>query len=164
MGFRLEPEVQGELMTRIIPRLVKGALLGALMSPTALFALGLGEIHPNSALSQPFDAEIELVSPTPDELGTLKVGVAGSDIYSRFGLDRPAFLSSFSFKVVPTGDGRAVVRVASTRPITEPVVTLLVEANWAGGRTVHEYTVFLDPPVFMPVQPAPSTSVAREEP
>src|SRR5882724_1220754 len=148
-------------MTRIIPRLVKGAILGALLSPVPLFALGLGEIHPNSALSQPFDAEIELVNPTPDELGTLKVGMASSDIFARFGLDRPNYLSTFTFKVVPTGNGRAMVRVASTRAVTEPVVTILVEANWAGGRTVHEYTVFLDPPVFMPVQPAPSTSVAR---
>jgi pilus assembly protein FimV len=155
--------VQGELMTRIILRLVKGAIWGALLSPATLFALGLGDIHPNSALSQPFDAEIELVSPTADELGTLKVSLAGSDIFARFGVDRPAYLSNFIFKVVPTGNGRAVVRVSSTRAVTEPVVTILVEANWAGGRTVHEYTVFLDPPVFVPVQPAPSTSVAREE-
>ncbi|MDQ1345008.1 MAG: pilus assembly protein FimV, partial [Pseudomonadota bacterium] len=37
-------------------------LLSALMSPSALYALGLGEIRLNSALNQPFDAEIELVS------------------------------------------------------------------------------------------------------
>ncbi len=148
-------------MTRIIPRLLKGAILGSLLSPVTLFALGLGEIHPNSALSQPFDAEIELVSPTAEELGSLKVGIAGAEIYARFGLDRPAFLSNLVFKVVPTGDGRAVVRVTSTRSVTEPVVTMLVEANWAGGRTVHEYTVFLDPPVFMP-QPAPSVPVPEE--
>ena len=151
-------------MTRIMPRLLKGAILGALLSPATLFALGLGEIHPNSALSQPFDAEIELVSPTAEELSSLKVTVAGSDIYSRFGLDRPAFLSTFTFKVVQTGDGRAIVRVTSTRPLTEPVVTMLIEATWAGGRMVHEYTVFLDPPVFMPVQPVPSTApVVRDQ-
>lgn len=149
-------------MTRMIPRLVKAAILGSLLSPATLFALGLGEIHSNSALSQPFDAEIELVSPTAEELSSLKVGVAGSDIYARFGLDRPSFLSTFVFKVVPTGDGRAIVRVTSSRAVTEPVITMLVEANWAGGRTVHEYTVFLDPPVFMPVQPAPSAPPAQE--
>jgi len=151
-------------MTRIITRLIKGAILGALLSPATLFALGLGEIHPNSALSQPFDAEIDLVSPTADELGTLKIGIASADIYRQLRLDRPAFLSTFVFKVVPIGNGRVVVRVTSTRPVTEPVVVMQVEATWAGSRAVREYTVFLDPPVFMPVQPAPSTSVTREEP
>jgi pilus assembly protein FimV len=40
-------------------------------------------------------------------------------------------------------------------------VTLLVEASWARGRLVREYTVLLDPPVFMPSQneaPAPVTT------
>jgi pilus assembly protein FimV len=129
-----------------------------------LFALGLGEIHPNSALSQPFDAEIELVNPTAEELGSLKVAVASADIYARLRQEKPAYLSTFVFKVIATGDGRAVVRVTSTRSVTEPVVTMQVEATWAGGRSVHEYTVFLDPPVFMPVQPAPSVPAAREEP
>ena len=43
-------------------------LLSALMSPSALYALGLGEIRLNSALNQPFDAEIELVSAAQEGL------------------------------------------------------------------------------------------------
>ena len=37
-----------------------------------LYALGLGEIHLNSALNQPFDADIELVSATQEDLGALR--------------------------------------------------------------------------------------------
>ena len=33
-------------------------MLSAMLSPQALFALGLGDIKLNSALNQPFDAEI----------------------------------------------------------------------------------------------------------
>ena len=51
-------------MRRHMPRLL---LTGALLSPVTLYALGLGEIRLNSALNQPFDAEIELLSPTPEE-------------------------------------------------------------------------------------------------
>ena len=43
-------------------------LLGALLSPTALYALGLGDIRLNSALNQPFDAEIQLTRAQRDEL------------------------------------------------------------------------------------------------
>ena len=137
-------------MRRHLPRLL---LLGALLSPVTLYALGLGEIRLHSALNQPFDAEIELISPTADELAALKVGLASPDLYSRYGIDRPIYLTSFTFSVQRTRDGRAAIKVTSNRSVTEPFVTILVEASWARGRLLREYTVLLDPPVFMPSQP-----------
>ena len=56
----------GDSMKTAVRRVL---LLSALMSPGALYALGLGEIKLNSALNQPFDAEIELVSATQEDLG-----------------------------------------------------------------------------------------------
>ncbi|WP_129780547.1 FimV/HubP family polar landmark protein [Peristeroidobacter soli] len=145
-------------MRRHLPRLL---LTGALLSPVTLYALGLGEIRLNSALNQPFNAEIELLSPTPEELGSLKVALASNDVFSRYGIDRPAYLSNFDFAVSRNREGKATIRVTSNRSVTEPYVTLLVEATWARGRLVREYTVLLDPPVFMPSQneaPAPVTT------
>jgi pilus assembly protein FimV len=147
-------------MRRQLPRLL---LTGALLSPATLYALGLGEIHTNSALNQPFSAEIELISPSPEELSTLKVGLASNDLFSRYGIDRPQFLSNFTFSVGRGSDGRPTIKVTSNRSVTEPFVTLLVEASWAQGRLVREYTVLLDPPVFMPSQPeaAPPVTTPR---
>ena len=54
-------------------------MLSAMLSPQALFALGLGDIKLNSALNQPFDAEIELVAATPDDLSTLRATLASGD-------------------------------------------------------------------------------------
>ena len=147
-------------MRRHLPRLL---LLGALLSPTTLYALGLGEIRPHSALNQPFDAEIELISPTADELAGLKVGLAGPDMYQRYGVDRPMFLSSFDFSIQRTRDGRASIKITSNRSVTEPFVTLLVEASWARGRLLREYTVLLDPPVFMPSQPEAQAPVTTPQ-
>jgi pilus assembly protein FimV len=147
-------------MRRHLPRLL---LMGALLSPTTLYALGLGEIRPHSALNQPFDAEIELISPTADELAGLKVGLAGPDMYQRYGLDRPMFLSSFEFSVQRGRDGSAAIKIRSNRSVTEPFVTLLVEASWARGRLLREYTVLLDPPVFMPTQPEAQAPVTTPQ-
>ena len=136
-------------------------LLSALMSPGVLQALGLGDIRLNSALNQPFDAEIELISATQDDLGALRATLASGDTFTRYGLDRPSFLSDFSFRVAKGTDGRDVLRVTSPRPVTEPFVTLLVEANWPRGRLLREYTVLLDPPVYAPAQTAaPEAAVA----
>ena len=134
-------------------------LMSALLSPGALYALGLGEIRLNSALNQPFDAEIELVSAAQEDLAALRASLASGDTFQRYGLDKPAYLSDFTFRVVSSG-GRDVLKVTSPRPVTEPFVTLLVEANWPRGRLLREYTVLLDPPVFAPAPVAAAAPVA----
>lgn len=135
-------------------------LLSALLSPGALYALGLGEIHLNSALNQPFDADIELVAATPDDLGALRAGLASNDVFTRYGLDRPAYLADFNFRVTKGANGQDLLKVTSPRPVTEPFVTLLVEANWPRGRLLREYTVLLDPPVFAPTPASAEAAVA----
>ena len=134
-------------------------LMSALMSPSALYALGLGEIKLNSALNQPFDAEIELVSAAEEDLSALRATLASSDTFVRYGLEKPAYLSDFTFRVVRSG-GRDVLRITSPRPVTEPFVTMLVEANWPRGRLLREYTVLLDPPVFSPTPSVAEAPVA----
>jgi pilus assembly protein FimV len=132
-------------------------LLGALLSPTALYALGLGDIRLKSALNQPFDADIQLVDATAEDLAALRASIASNDTFARYGLDRPAFLSEFTFSVDRNASGQEVLRVTSPRPVTEPFVTFLIDANWPRGRLLREYTVLLDPPVY-----APGPAVADE--
>jgi len=135
-------------------------LMSALMSPNALFALGLGEIHLNSALNQPFDADIDLVSAADEDLSALRASLASGDTFTRYGLDKPAYLADFTFRVVRGANGQDVLKVTSPKPVTEPFVTLLVEANWPRGRLLREYTVLLDPPVFAAESRAAAAPVA----
>jgi pilus assembly protein FimV len=126
--------------------------------PSLSCALGLGEIHLNSALNEPMNAEIDLIAATPDELGALRATLAGRDAFTRYGIDRPPFLSTLSFKVGKSKDGRDVLVVHSSDAIPEPFVTFLVEVNWARGRLMREYTVLLDPPVYTPGENASSAA------
>jgi pilus assembly protein FimV len=130
-----------------------------LAAPLGAHALGFGDIELQSALNQPFQAQIALVA-TADELQGLKVALAAPEVFERYGIDHPAWLNRFEFKVTTSG-GHSVVKVSSREPITEPFVTLLVEATWARGRRLREYTVLLDPPVLLPGQ---STSQAVAPP
>lgn len=147
-------------MRRHFPRLL---LTGALLSPVGAYALGLGEIRLHSALNQPFDADIEVVAPTREELAELKVSLAPNDLFARYGIDRPAYLSAFQFAIGRGSDGQVVVKVTSNRSVTEPFVTLLVEASWGRGRVLREYTVLLDPPVFTPTQPQSNQPVTAAQ-
>jgi pilus assembly protein FimV len=142
-----------------------------LVMPSAAFALGLGDIRLLSPLDQPLKAQIELLDATPDALQNLQVQLASQDTFARYGLSWPQFLSGVHVKAVHTADGREVVELSSDQPITDPVLTLLVEANWDRGHLIREYTVLLDPPVYVPnpsqaaseqVAPA-ATGTARRE-
>ena len=121
-----------------------------LAAPLGAYALGFGDIELQSALNQPFQAQIALVA-TADELQGLKVALAPPEVFDRYGIEHPGFLTRFEFKVTTSG-GRSVVHVSSREAVTEPFVTLLVEATWSRGRRLREYTVLLDPPVLLPGQ------------
>ena len=136
-------------------------LIALLLSGQA-FALGLGEIRLDSALNEPLRAQIPLVSATPEELDNLTVRLAPAELFDRYGLDRPGFLLSVSFRVVRgSGSGDSYIVVNSTQPITEPFLTFLVEASWQRGRLLREYTVLLDPPTFAPQPAAPAQEPVR---
>lgn len=139
-------------MSLTMPRmmLLAGFLSLSVAWSNSSWALGLGEIHLKSALNEPLNADIDLIAATPDELTALRATLAPRDAFTRYGIDRPPFLSSITFKVGKTKDGRDVLQVRSTDAIPEPFVTFLVEVNWARGRLMREYTVLLDPPVYTP--------------
>ncbi len=141
-------------MSVTMPRIM---LMACLLSPSLVFALGLGEIHLNSSLNEPMNAEIELIAAAPDELTALRATLASREAFARYGIDRPPFLSGLTFKVGKGKDGRDALLVHSTDAIPEPFVTFLVEVSWARGRLMREYTVLLDPPVYTPGE-SPSSS------
>ena len=142
-------------MSVTMPRML---LIACLLSPSLSWALGLGEIHLNSSLNEPMNAEIDLIAAAPDELTALRATLANREAFTRYGIDKPPFLSTLTFKVGKAKDGRDALLVRSTEAIPEPFVTFLVEVNWARGRLMREYTVLLDPPVYTPGEPASSAA------
>ncbi len=116
--------------------------------PVASQALGLGELHSSSQLNQPLNAQIDLLSTNAKEAGQLQVRLASADVFSRVGIDRPAFLDSLKF-TPSMQNGKPIIRVTSSAPISEPFLNFLLEVSWPQGQLLKEYTVLLDPPVLM---------------
>lgn len=147
-------------MPGMLPRLLTALLLAF---PGALFALGLGDIRLKSALNEPLDAEIDLVSATPDELSSLRAALASRETFVRYGLERPQFLSELDFRVGRSTDGRNVLFVRSRESVTDPFLTFLVEVNWSRGRLLREYTVLMDPPIYTPGEAVAGAPVAAPQ-
>ncbi|MEZ5566216.1 MAG: FimV/HubP family polar landmark protein [Gammaproteobacteria bacterium] len=127
-------------------RLAAVPLLAVLLPLTAA-AVGLGEIKLQSALNQPFVAEIPVSVDGSEDPGQLSVQLAPVATFQRFGVDRPGFLDDLRFRV-ERDTGRTVIRVTSTKPVSEPLISLLLDVTWPQGRLLREYTVLLDPPAF----------------
>src|ERR1700733_3543427 len=130
------------------------ALALLLLSPPAAFALGLGDIHLQSSLNAPLNAEVELVGATPEDLASLHAEVANHDTFTRYGLDWPAYLGGVSMRAEKTPDGRNVIKISSREAMNEPFLTFLIDVTWARGQLVREYTILLDPPLYTPGQNA----------
>lgn len=121
------------------------------LTPALANAFGLGNLDLNSALNEPFDARIQLLSPTADELDSLKISLADSDAFARAKIDRPFILSKLRFDLRRSdNDGPDYIRVYSQEPIREPFLNFLIEVSWSNGRLFREYTVLLDPPLYDP--------------
>ncbi len=119
-----------------------------LFLPGQLLSLGLGEIEVDSALNQPLNAQIGLISARADELEEMRVELAPANVFDRVGVPRPYFLTQLKFTPVSLPGGGTAIRVTSKDPVREPFLTFLVEVTWPKGRLLREYTVLLDPPEF----------------
>ncbi|GAB4175103.1 MAG: motility hub landmark protein FimV [Wenzhouxiangellaceae bacterium] len=134
----------------------------ALALPGSVLALGLGEARVDSYLNQPLDVRMRILDAGPDELDSLTVSPASAADYARLGLMGSSLLPDLELTVDRSMDP-PVIRVRSRRPVSEPVVQLLLDARWSGGRLLREYTLFLDPATIA-VAPPPPVAPAVAEP
>lgn len=131
----------------------------ALGLPGSALALGLGEARVDSYLNQPLDVRMRLLDASADALDTLTVKLAAPAEFERLGLMSNVLALDLEVTVDRTQEP-PVIRVRSTRAVSDPVVQLLIDARWSGGRMLREYTLFLDPPTLPVAPPRASTSAA----
>ncbi|MEJ2621816.1 MAG: FimV/HubP family polar landmark protein, partial [Candidatus Thiodiazotropha sp.] len=149
----------------MIRKLSLAVAVATALSPMGALALGLGEIHPQSALNQTFKADIDLLSVTQEELQDVRVSLASHEAFEKAGMERPFSLTSLKFTPQLTASGKPVIAITSKDAIREPFLNFLVEVNWPKGRLVREFTVLLDPPVTLRRKPTPvAAPVVKRQP
>ncbi len=127
------------------------------------YGAGLGRLTVSSALGQPLVAEIELVSLLPGEFESLSAKVASPDAYRSAKIEYSSVLRLLKFVPEMRADGKPILRVTSTAPVSEPFVDVLVEMVWPSGKLLREYPILLDPPGFSEakVSQAPVAGMAK---
>lgn len=120
-------------------------------------ALSLGRIIVQSSIGEPLRAEIEIPDINAEEASTLKATVASPEAFRAAGLEYNAAMSSLQVSMQRRPDGRAFIRLSSDRTINEPFVDMIIEASWASGRIVRDYTMLFDPPNLRAAGPGTQT-------
>ncbi len=117
--------------------------------PISAFAVGLGSVNVTSALGEPLNASIELLSMTPAELSSLQAKIDSEAAYVEQGLTRLAVHDEIKLRISKDA-GNNILKLTSNSVIADPVLDLLVVVGWSNGRVSRQYTVLLDPPSYNP--------------
>lgn len=160
MGYQLfafkiffNKQGEGDGVRKSLVRLIFSVIVLSLS--TAIHAMGMGGINVTSALGQPLQADIELVAVGKAEREGLVARLAPAEAFKNAGLDYP-YGNKIKFHIETRADGEPYLQVTSEQPISDPFVSLLVELTWPSGKLLREYTFLLDPPGYVPEQPAQS--------
>ena len=109
-------------------------------------ALALGKINVKSALGEPLRAEIEVQQISAAEADTLQVKTAASSVFRAQGMDYSPTAGGVKAVLQRRANGTAVIVLTTQRPINDPFVDYVVDANWNAGQVVRSYTMLFDPP------------------
>ncbi|TAN54680.1 MAG: hypothetical protein EPN19_04995 [Betaproteobacteria bacterium] len=119
------------------------AIAALLLLPAIAQAQGLGRLSVHSALGQPLQAEVAIVSLPSARDGGLHGSIATPDTYREMGFAFDPLL--FSIRVsIENRAGGPVLMLTSSRPVKEPFLELLIVLQSASGRLIRNYTVLLD--------------------
>ena len=142
---------------------VAAALIG--LAPPTAQALSLGPIVVQSALGEPLRAEIDVLEINAEEAASLRTTVASPEAFRAAGLDYNAAIANLRVTLQRRANGRSFIRLQSDRPVNDPFVDMILEANWSSGRIVRDYTMLFDPPNLRaaPAAVAQATAPAVQE-
>lgn len=119
----------------------------ALLAPTPVFALTVGEPLLHSRLGQPLDAWIPVLLESPQEkesLDSFAASLAPAEIYLERALEAPTTTVGPLRLEVQTVNGQPRLHLTSQQPFTEPILTLLIKVRLGQVSIVRELTLLPD--------------------
>jgi len=152
----VQPTAQSLCAAAGLPRTFKKQLSASALALLALLsfgglasfdahALALGRLNVLSSIGEPLRAEVEILDLTASQADSLRPSLASAEAYKAMGLDYNPDLNSIQFNVQPMADGRTVLQLNNSRPVTAAFVDIVLEVSWASGKITRDYTLLLTP-------------------
>ncbi|WP_027016893.1 FimV/HubP family polar landmark protein [Comamonas composti] len=140
--------------------LATAAIVSVGLTGTNAWALALGQLTVQSALGEPLRAEIALPQLSASEAESLQASIAPPSVFSAQGVEYSSAAASMRVNILRRPDGSAVLKLSSSKPVNDPFIDLVIDANWASGSLQRSYTMLLDPPAAR--RPAPAISAQAQ--
>lgn len=136
-------------------RLLRKNRLGALAvavalglcAPASTQAMSIGELTIESTLNAPLEGLL-LIQLDPGEViheGELDIKLASSTDHRAVGIPYPMVLREIEFIETQQLGQTIQFRLFSPQPVSEPIISLLLELEWDKGKLRKEVTLLLDP-------------------
>ena len=120
-------------------------LAGELCFVQQALALGLGQLSVESNLSEPLNANIELLDVAGLDPSQISISLGTEEDFARAGVERSVLSSLIEFSV--TADGSTGnIHLTTPGTIDEPFLDLVLSVSWPNGTVQREYTVLLGLP------------------
>ena len=126
--------------------MVAAVLAVGVLAAGPAHALALGRMVVLSHLGEPLRAEIEIAEINAAEASSLSVRTATPAAFKAAGLEYSPALGNLQIVPSRSSDGRSILKVTGSRPVNDPFLEVLLDANWSSGRLSRNYTLLLDPP------------------
>ena len=97
--------------------------------PISAHSAGLGKLTVISGLGEPLQAEIDLVSTTPEEISSLSAAIAPQETYAVQGMERRAIHAAIQIEVGTKTDGSPVLKLVSRQPVEDPFLDMLIQVD-----------------------------------
>ena len=120
-------------------------VLVLVLSGSQALALSLGRVVVQSALGEPLRAEIDFLDITGEEATSLRTSVASPEAFRAAGLSYNASVVGLQASLQKRADGRLYIQLSSAFAITDSFFDLLLEASWASGMILRDYTLLFAP-------------------
>ncbi|HKM38081.1 MAG TPA: FimV/HubP family polar landmark protein [Thiopseudomonas sp.] len=131
-----------------VRKLVLAVAAATAFSSSFTYALGLGDLSIQSSANQPLEAEISLLDVRDLSAADIKPQLAPAEAFKQAGIKRELYLTSLVFTPVLSANGKNVIRVSSSNPVSASSLSFLVEVLWPNGRLLREFTVPVDAPLY----------------
>lgn len=108
-------------------------------------ALALGRLNALSAIGEPLRAEVDILDLTTTQARSLRASLVSPETYKAMGLDYNPDLNSVQFILQRFPNGRAVLQVNNSKPVTTSFVDIVLEVSWADGKITRDFTLLMTP-------------------
>lgn len=120
-------------------------VMAMLCLPIQCWAFGLGKLTVNSALNQPLDAYIELLSMTPEDRAALNIKLAGDKLFAHYKVERLHLLTELKFAIVEKRE-KHYINITSRFSIKEQYLDFVLHVQTQLGNLTRRYTALLTKP------------------